>query len=107
MVNCRSPHGERGLKSTGWTRWNGTQKRRAPHGERGLKYQFPGAHTLGQSRSPHGERGTEFQKGSDEMDEMTVAELNQYLENIAKLIEASAQDVTAAAQIVRDSKVGA
>lgn len=60
-----------------------------------------------QRRSPHGERGTEFQKGSDEMDEMTVAELNQYLENIAKLIEASAQDVTAAAQIVRDSKVGA
>mgnify|MGYP001176649436 FL=1 len=41
------------------------------------------------------------------MDEMTVAELNQYLENIAKLIEASAQDVTAAAQIVRDSKVSA
>ena len=58
-------------------------------------------------RSPHGECGTEFQKGSDEMDEMTVAELNQYLENIAKLIEASAQDVTAAAQIARDSKVGA
>ena len=56
---------------------------------------------------PTRERGTEFQKGSDEMDEMTVAELNQYLENIAKLIEASAQDVTAAAQIVRDSKVGA
>jgi len=60
-----------------------------------------------QRRSPRRERGTEFQKGSDEMDEMTVAELNQYLENIAKLIEASAQDVTAAVQIVRDSKVDA
>ena len=60
-----------------------------------------------QRRSPRGERGTAFQKGSDEVDEMTVAELNQYLENIAKLIEASAQDVTAAVQIVRDSKVDA
>ena len=81
---------------------------RSPHGERGLKSWLPcasGGFTA--SRSPHGERGTEFQKGSDEMDEMTVAELNQYLENIAKLIEVSAQDVTAAAQIVRDSKVGA
>ena len=29
-----------------------------------------------QRRSPCGERGTEFQKGSDEVDEMTVAELN-------------------------------
>lgn len=34
------------------------------------------------------------------MNEMTTAELNQYLENIAKLIEA-------AAKIVRDSKVKA
>ena len=37
---------------------------------------------------------------------MTSAELNQYLENIAKLIEATAQD-PAAAKIVRDSKVKA
>ena len=28
------------------------------------------------------------------MDEMTTAELNQYLENIAKLIEATAEDPT-------------
>ena len=41
------------------------------------------------------------------MNEMTSAELNQYLENIAKLIEANAKDPQAAAQIVRDSKVKA
>lgn len=38
---------------------------------------------------------------------MTTAELNQYLENIAKLIEANAIDPVTAAQIVRDSKVKA
>lgn len=38
---------------------------------------------------------------------MTTAELNQYLENIAKLIEANATDTASAAQIVRDSKVKA
>ena len=37
------------------------------------------------------------------MDEMTTAELNQYLENIAKLIETTAEDAASAAQIVRDS----
>lgn len=41
------------------------------------------------------------------MDAMTTAELNQYLENIAKLIEATANDVETAAKIVRDSKVKA
>ena len=41
------------------------------------------------------------------MDEMTSAELNQYLENIAKLIEATAEDATTAAEIVRDSKINA
>ena len=44
------------------------------------------------------------------MDEMTSAELNQYLENIAKLIEAKVEDAKAAekaARIVRDSKVKA
>ena len=41
------------------------------------------------------------------MDEMTTGELNQYLENIAKLIEATAEDTEAAAKIVRDSKVKA
>ena len=38
------------------------------------------------------------------MNEMTTAELNQFLENIAKLIEATAKDTEAAAKIVRDSK---
>ena len=46
----------------------------------------------------------------EEMDEMTSAEPNQYLENIAKLIEANVKDAKAAeeaAKIVRDSKVKA
>ena len=41
---------------------------------------------------------------------MTSAELNQYLENIAKLIEANIKNAEAAqeaAKIVRDSKVKA
>ena len=41
------------------------------------------------------------------MNEMTAPELNQYLENIAKLIEAAAADAKEAAQIVRDSMVKA
>mgnify|MGYP007047922919 CR=1 FL=1 len=39
------------------------------------------------------------------MDEMTIPELNQYLENVAKLIEATAKTPQEAAQIVRESKV--
>ena len=46
-------------------------------------------------------------KGSEDLDEMTTAELNQFLENIAKLIEATAKDTKDAAKIVRDSKVKA
>ena len=46
-------------------------------------------------------------KGSEDLDNMTTAELNQYLENIAKLIEATAKDPESAAKIVRDSKVKA
>lgn len=38
---------------------------------------------------------------------MTSAELNQFLENIAKLIEATASDSAEAAKIVRDSKIEA
>lgn len=45
-------------------------------------------------------------KGSEEM-EMTTAELNQYLETIAKLIEATADNVEEAVKIIRDSKVKA
>lgn len=39
--------------------------------------------------------------------EMTTPELNQYLENIAQLVETKAVDVATAAQIIRDSKVKA
>ena len=39
------------------------------------------------------------------MDNMTTAELNQFLENFAKLIEATAKIPEEAAEIVRDSKV--
>lgn len=39
------------------------------------------------------------------MDEMTSAELNQYLETIAKLVEATAADVKDAVAIIRDSKI--
>ena len=46
-------------------------------------------------------------KGGEDMDEMSSAQLNQYLENIAKLIEATAKDPEAAAKIVRDCKVKA
>jgi uncharacterized protein (DUF1778 family) len=49
----------------------------------------------------------ERDRRGEDMDEMTTAELNQYLENIAKLVEATATDPASAAQIVRDSKVEA
>ncbi len=41
------------------------------------------------------------------MDEMTTPELNQFLEMLARLIEANAKTVEEAAQIVRDNKVKA
>ena len=53
------------------------------------------------------QRQQPLRKGSEELNEMTTAELNQYLENIAKLIEANAKDVETAAQIVRESEVKA
>lgn len=53
------------------------------------------------------QRSRPLTKGSEDVSEMTTAELNQFLENIAKLIEANAQNAEAAAQIVRDSKVKA
>ena len=42
-----------------------------------------------------------------ELREMTPQELNSYLENIARLIEATAGNAEDAARIVRDSKVKA
>ena len=53
------------------------------------------------------QRSKPLTKGSEDLDEMTTAELNQFLENIAKLIEATADDPATAAKIVRDSKVKA
>ena len=44
---------------------------------------------------------------NEEMNKRTTAEFNPYLENIAKLIEATAKDTEAAAKIVRDSKAKA
>ena len=59
---CRSPHGERGLKSSVfrvvWTRSSG----RSPHGERGLKLRRWLQHGNQHGRSPHGERGLKFEK---------------------------------------------
>ena len=46
-------------------------------------------------------------KGGEGMDEMTAPELNAFLENLARLIEASAQNVEDAARLVRESKVKA
>ena len=53
------------------------------------------------------ERATSYKKGEVNMDEMTAPELNAFLENLAKLIEASAKDATDAARLVRESKVKA
>lgn len=57
-----------------------------------------------------------FMEGSEVMDEMTSAELNKYLEAIAELIEAKANEpethydretLKAAAQVVRNKKIDA
>lgn len=46
-------------------------------------------------------------KGSEDMDEMTAPELNAFLENLARLIEASAKTPEDAARLVRESKIKA
>ena len=55
-VSCRSPHGERGLKSICYV-YSTTLLGRSPHGERGLKFACGSSKTQPQGRSPHGERG--------------------------------------------------
>ena len=60
---CRSPHGERGLKSAGAFAFEELFGR-SPHGERGLKYHARHQKDGLASRSPHGERGLKF-AGSD------------------------------------------
>ncbi len=55
---CRSPHGERGLKSYKGAAQFQIGYRRSPHGERGLKSLVIGGKMItDNSRSPHGERG--------------------------------------------------
>ena len=56
----RSPHGERGLKSTYNFEIKGKLLSRSPHGERGLKLGPAVVSGLLNSRSPHGERGLKF-----------------------------------------------
>ena len=56
---CRSPHGERGLKSPSYPN-TPRPDRRSPHGERGLKYQRAMSRFELESRSPHGERGLKY-----------------------------------------------
>ena len=46
-------------------------------------------------------------EGSEDMDEMTAAELNAFLEHIALIIELSASTPADAARIVRESKIKA
>lgn len=41
------------------------------------------------------------------MDEMTAPELNAFLENLAKLVQASAESVEDAVKLIRESKVKA
>ena len=60
----RSPHGERGLKSSGRVAFLPCFAGRSPHGERGLKFDQLGQHGGGLGRSPHGERGLKFATAS-------------------------------------------
>ena len=54
----RSPYGERGLKSAGYTSGGTVSLSRSPYGERGLKFSvIPGDIVDAASRSPYGERG--------------------------------------------------
>ena len=57
---CRSPHGERGLKSLLSHVPSLLVQRRSPHGERGLKLSVQAVQGQVLGRSPHGERGLKF-----------------------------------------------
>ena len=67
QLHCRSPHGERGLKSHDVNHGT-TQLSRSPHGERGLKYGRRIYSLRNYSRSPHGERGLKYKTSWDEKD---------------------------------------
>ena len=61
MRTGRSPYGERGLKSAGYTSGGTVSLSRSPYGERGLKFSvIPGDIVDAASRSPYGERGLKF-----------------------------------------------
>ena len=57
--SCRSPHGERGLKSKR-ENFLALPSGRSPHGERGLKLSGDGTDPNLNGRSPHGERGLKY-----------------------------------------------
>ena len=57
LFDCRSPHGERGLKLIRAGTDHHLQRSRSPHGERGLKYSRFQLCNSRACRSPHGERG--------------------------------------------------
>ena len=61
IFQCRSPHGERGLKSIHQKKIR-PKRRRSPHGERGLKSDYLRRKLCNICcRSPHGERGLKSQ----------------------------------------------
>ena len=69
---CRSPHGERGLKSNGGRR-DPIEASRSPHGERGLKFELSGdSSTNRYGRSPHGERGLKY-KNQDDLRRISIS----------------------------------
>lgn len=52
-----------------------------------------------------GKEKTTLTEGSEEMNEgMTNAQLNEYLETLAKLVESKAKTVEEAAEIIREAK---
>ena len=57
MVQCRSPHGECGLKCRERVLNRVSMQRRSPHGECGLKSVGFAVQERRKSRSPHGECG--------------------------------------------------
>ena len=46
-------------------------------------------------------------KGEEDMDEMTTAELNEYIESIAEIVELKATTIAEAVDIIRSKKVKA
>ena len=72
----RSPHGERGLKSSRKPQ-RSEPSGRSPHGERGLKYQDHRTAAGKPGRSPHGERGLKCGHGRGRLPAHRVALLTE------------------------------